>query len=229
MMSGMTSGYGEARVLRRLSLSIAKGQIVAVIGRNGMGKSTLLKSLMGFLPKTEGDVRILDRDVTRWPPNRIARLGVAYVAQEQALFPELTVEENIRLALPGSRVVTEALGIVETVFPFLLKKLRQRAGTLSGGEQKMLLVARSLSTGAKLLLIDEISEGLQPSVVERVASVLGRQCRDQGATTLLIEQNLPFALAVADSYAVLDGGEFVKTGSAHEPSATEHIANYLTV
>jgi urea transport system ATP-binding protein len=228
-MSGMTSGYGEASVLRRLSLSIAEGQLVAVIGRNGMGKSTLLKSLMGFLPKSEGKVHILDKDVTRWQPNRVARLGVAYVAQEQALFPELTVEENIRLALPGSRRVTDALGIVEDVFPFLLKKLRQRAGTLSGGEQKMLLVARSLSAGPKLLLIDEISEGLQPSVIERVASVLGHQCRGQGVTTLLIEQNLPFALAVADSYAVLDSGEFVKTGSAHELGAAERIADYLTV
>ncbi|MGA0563728.1 ABC transporter ATP-binding protein [Ancylobacter sp. VNQ12] len=227
-VDALSSGYAGAVVLREVSLSIAPGEILAVLGKNGMGKSTLLKAVMGFLPKMTGTVAIAGSEATRLSPHRVARLGVGYVAQEKALFQDMTVEENLRLAVRHPDFEA-ALAEVEASFPFLLQRLKQRAGTLSGGEQKMLLMARSLATGARLLLIDEITEGLQPSVIDRLAGVI-RNARDRhGTTMLLVEQHLPFALAVADRWAVLDRGEIAETGAASEADARERVLKHLSV
>lgn len=213
---------------REVSLAIGQGEILAVLGKNGMGKSTLLKAMMGFLPKMAGTVMIGGTEATRLQPHRVARLGVGYVAQEKALFQDLTVEENLRLAVRRPDF-DAALAEVEASFPFLLQRLKQRAGTLSGGEQKMLLMARSLATGAKLLLIDEITEGLQPSVIDRLAGVI-RSARDRhGTTMLLVEQHLPFALAVADRWAVLDRGEICESGACAEADSRERVLKHLSV
>jgi urea transport system ATP-binding protein len=227
-VKGLTSGYGEAAVLNTIDLDIASGQIFALLGKNGMGKSTLLKAIMGFLPKMSGQIEFDGKDVSATPPHRLARAGVGYVAQEQALFQDLTVEDNIRLSVRG-RPIAEALSEVELSFPILLQRLRQRAGTLSGGEQKMLLVARSLANGARLLLIDEISEGLQPSMVDRVASVLATLRTRKNTTMLLVEQNIQFATQVADSYAVLERGAIVTSGAASDPTASAQIARHMSV
>jgi urea transport system ATP-binding protein len=227
-VKGLTSGYGEAVVLNAIDLDIASGQIFALLGKNGMGKSTLLKAIMGFLPKMCGQIEFDGQDVSETPPYRLARAGVGYVAQEQALFQDLTVEDNIRLSVRG-RPIAEALSEVELSFPILLQRLGQRAGTLSGGEQKMLLVARSLANGARLLLIDEISEGLQPSMVDRVASVLATLRTRKNTTMLLVEQNIQFATQVADSYAVLERGAIVTSGAASDPTAFAQIARHMSV
>jgi urea transport system ATP-binding protein len=227
-VKGLTSGYGEAAVLNTIDLEIASGQIFALLGKNGMGKSTLLKAIMGFLPKMSGQIEFDGQDVSATPPHRLARAGVGYVAQEQALFQDLTVEENIRLGVRG-RSIAEALSEVELSFPIILQRFRQRAGTLSGGEQKMLLVARSLANGARLLLIDEISEGLQPSMVDRVASVLATLRTRKNTTMLLVEQNIQFATQVADSYAVLERGAIVTSGAASDPTASAQIAHHMSV
>jgi len=224
----LSSGYAGAVVVREVSLSIAAGEILAVLGKNGMGKSTLLKAVMGFLPRMGGTVLIGGGEATRLPPHRVARLGVGYVAQEKALFQDMTVEENLRLAVRRPDFEA-ALAEVEASFPFLLQRLKQRAGTLSGGEQKMLLMARSLATGAKLLLIDEITEGLQPSVIDRLAGVIRSARERHGTTMLLVEQHLPFALAVADRWAVLDRGEIAETGASSEPDARERVLKHLSV
>jgi branched-chain amino acid transport system ATP-binding protein len=224
----LSSGYAGAVVVREVSLSIASGEILAVLGKNGMGKSTLLKAVMGFLPRMGGTVLIGGGEATRLPPHRVARLGVGYVAQEKALFQDMTVEENLRLAVRRPDFEA-ALAEVEASFPFLLQRLKQRAGTLSGGEQKMLLMARSLATGAKLLLVDEITEGLQPSVIDRLAGVIRSARERHGTTMLLVEQHLPFALAVADRWAVLDRGEIAETGASSEPDARERVLKHLSV
>lgn len=224
----LSSGYAGAVVVREVSLSIAPGEILAVLGKNGMGKSTLLKAVMGFLPRIGGTVLIGGGEATRLPPHRVARLGVGYVAQEKALFQDMTVEENLRLAVRRPDFEA-ALAEAEASFPFLLQRLKQRAGTLSGGEQKMLLMARSLATGAKLLLVDEITEGLQPSVIDRLAGVIRSARERHGTTMLLVEQHLPFALAVADRWAVLDRGEIAETGASSEPDARERVLKHLSV
>ncbi|WP_018388830.1 ABC transporter ATP-binding protein [Ancylobacter sp. FA202] len=227
-VDNLSSGYAGAVVLREVSLAIAPGEILAVLGKNGMGKSTLLKAVMGFLPKMTGSVSIAGSEATRLSPHRVARLGVGYVAQEKALFQDMSVEENLRLAVRRPDF-DAALAEVEASFPFLLQRLKQRAGTLSGGEQKMLLMARSLATGAKLLLVDEITEGLQPSVIDRLAGVI-RSARDRhGTTMLLVEQHLPFALAVADRWAVLDRGEIAEMGTSTEPDSRARVLKHLSV
>ena len=226
-VTGLSGGYGEAVVLRSVDLELQQGEIFALLGKNGMGKSTLLKSIMGLLPKMGGRVLFEGRDVTATSAHLLARSGIGYVAQEKALFQDLTVEENIRLCV-RARSMQDAVADVGECFPFLLERLQQRAGTLSGGEQKMLLVARSIASGARLLLIDEISEGLQPSMVQRVGAVLTMLCRRR-CTTLLVEQNVAFARAVAGRYAVLDRGEIVDRGDTADRAADSRIAHYLHV
>jgi urea transport system ATP-binding protein len=227
-VEGLTSGYGEATVIRNVGLTIAPGEIVSLLGKNGMGKSTLLRTIMGYLRKQAGRVVSHGRDITDAQPYRVARLGIGYVAQEKALFQDLTVEENIRLAV-RDRPLAQARATVAEAFPFLADRLWQRAGTLSGGEQKMLLMARSLATGADLILIDEITEGLQPTMVERLASVI-RTARDKrGTSFLLVEQNLNFALATSNRYHVLQGGEIVASGVSRDAGAAASVAKYLSV
>jgi branched-chain amino acid transport system ATP-binding protein len=227
-VSGLTSGYGESIVIRDLSFELAAGETLAVLGKNGMGKSTLLRTIMGFLGKKAGLVAANGRDISAASPHRIAHLGVGYVAQEKALFQDLTVEENIRLAV-RTRRPADALDIAGEAFPFLRERLSQRAGTLSGGEQKMLLMARALATGAALVLVDEITEGLQPTMVARIGVVI-RQAREKfGTSFLLVEQHLAFALDLADRYLVLQGGEIVLSGNSRQPGAAGKITQYLSV
>jgi urea transport system ATP-binding protein len=210
-VKSLDTGYAEATVLHAVDFELQRGEIFGLLGKNGMGKSTLLKCIMGFLPKTAGQVELDGQDISTLPPHLIARAGIGYVAQERALFQDLTVEENIRLGV-RDRPIGVALGEIEASFPFLLERLAQRAGTLSGGEQKMLLIARSVANGSRLLLIDEISEGLQPTMIERVASILTSLVKQKGTAVLLVEQNIAFATRVALRYAVLERGEIVNRG-----------------
>lgn len=228
-VQGVTSGYGESVVLRDVSFTLPQGEVMAILGKNGMGKTTLLKTVMGFLPVLGGHIRIDGQDTTGLAPHRMARRHVAYSPQDQAIFQDLSVEENLRLGLPNDRRFAQELERVTAFFPFLAERRKQRAGTLSGGEQKMLLVARALLPRPRLLLIDEITEGLQPSVVQRLAGVLRQQISSLGVAILLIEQNLGFALSVADRYAVLTRGEIVASGRFGEPGAEASIHEHLAV
>jgi len=225
----LTSGYGEAMVLRDVSLDLPPGEVLAVLGKNGMGKSTLLKTVMGFLPARRGAIRIHGTDTTGLPPHRLSALRVAYSPQDQAIFQDLSVEENLRLGLRRDRGFADALAHVGAFFPFLMQRRRQTAGTLSGGEQKMLIMARALMARPRLMLVDEISEGLQPSVILRLAEVLRSEMKALDLTILLIEQNVQFALSVASRYAVLARGEITDTGLAREPGAEARIHDHLAV
>ncbi|MES1147907.1 MAG: ATP-binding cassette domain-containing protein, partial [Bradyrhizobium guangdongense] len=171
-IAGLSSGYGEASVVRDVSLDVRPGEIFALLGKNGMGKSTLLKSVMGFLPLHAGRVGLFGNDITGMPPHKVARREIAYTPQEQALFQDLTVEDNLRLGMRDDAAFDAGVKRIGQFFPVLPTRLKQRAGTLSGGEQKMLLVSRALMSKPRLMLVDEISEGLQPSVIERLAGVL---------------------------------------------------------
>ena len=228
-LARVRSGYGEALILREVDLDIRCGEIFVLLGKNGMGKSTLLKTVMGFLPVRAGRVRLFGEDITGQPPHRLARKAIAYTPQEQALFQDLSVEDNLRLALRDDKHLREGVKRIGAFFPFIPERLKQRAGTLSGGEQKMLLVARALMSRPKLMLIDEISEGLQPTVIERLAAVLRRERDDTQVSILLIEQNVKFALSVADRYAVLKLGEIVDRGSAGDRGAENSITDHLAV
>ncbi|WP_449117303.1 branched-chain amino acid ABC transporter ATP-binding protein [Pseudomonas viridiflava] len=228
-LNSVTSGYNASVVLRDMSFKVAAGEAVALLGKNGMGKTTLLKTIMGYLPKKQGTVQVNASDITRLSPHRVAQVGIAYAAQEKALFTELSIRDNLRMGLEKDALFDERFAAIESVFPVFKDRLKQYAGTLSGGEQKMLLVARALMMRPSIILLDEITEGLQPSVIDRIAVALLHERRLHGTTLLLIEQNVPFALKVADRYLVLKQGEIEEAGDARAPGATEAIFNHLRV
>lgn len=228
-LAGVSSGYGEAVVVRGVDLSVQPGEIFVLLGKNGMGKSTLLKTVMGFLPLRSGRVGFFGQDISGQAPHRIARAALAYTPQEQALFQDLTVEDNLLLALRDHSLLRPGIARIGEHFPFIPQRLRQKAGTLSGGEQKMLLVARALMTRPRLMLVDEITEGLQPSVIEKLAAVFRAEREHANTAIVLVEQHVSFALAVADRYAVLKLGEIVDQGAVSDPGAERSIVDQLSV
>lgn len=228
-LQDVTSGYKASVVLRKLSMAVSGGEAVALLGKNGMGKSTLLKTIMGYLPKKTGAIQVHGLDITRAPSHEIARAGIAYAPQEHALFQDLTIRDNLRLGLPKVSVFDERFAEIEPIFPVFKSRLKQYAGTLSGGEQKMLLVARALMMRPSVILLDEITEGLQPSVIDRLAQALLWERNRRGTTLLLVEQHVPFALEVADRYAILKQGEIVDYGDAKDEGAAESIFGHLRV
>ncbi|WP_102222637.1 ABC transporter ATP-binding protein [Acidimangrovimonas sediminis] len=213
-LDGVTSGYGAIDVLRGVSLDIREGEIFALMGKNGMGKTTLLKTILGAIRASAGRIRYEGAEITGAEPRALIAAGIGYAPQDQPLFQDLSIRDNLRLALPGDAHLPSALERVYGHFPFLADRLAQKAGTLSGGEQKMLIIARALMTEPRLLLIDEISEGLQPTVIARIAEALREERRSRGTTILLVEQNLDFALGIADRWAVLKLGTIDDAGPA---------------
>jgi branched-chain amino acid transport system ATP-binding protein len=228
-VAGLQGGYGESPVLHGVTLEVRRGEIFAILGKNGMGKTTLLKTMMGLLPARAGRVEFLGEDVSGWPAYRITRLGVSYVPQEKSIFQDLSVEENLRLALRNASDFADRLETVAAWFPILKSRHRQRAGTLSGGEQKMLLIGRALLSRPNLILVDEISEGLQPAMVTRVREVLAHERRQRDVTVVLVEQNVGFALALADRYAVLKVGAVVESGRAGDAGARARVEQHLVL
>ena len=218
-LANVSSGYGSSVTIQEVSLCVAPGEILALVGKNGMGKTSLLKTIMGFLPARRGSVRLHGKEVTGVLPHRKRRLGLAYAPQEQALFQDLTVRENLRLGLLYDAGFDQRLAKVAGWFPVLADRLHQRAGTLSGGEQKMLIVARGLLDAPSVMLLDEVTEGLQPSVVDRLSEVLATIRREQKTAMLVVEQHIPFVLGLANRFAVFKRGEIVETGPVDASSA----------
>jgi branched-chain amino acid transport system ATP-binding protein len=228
-VTGLSSGYGEATVLHNVTLSVGPGEIVALLGKNGMGKSTLLKTIMGYLPVQQGSISLFRHDMTGQPPHKIARQGVAYSPQNEAIFHDLTLRENLVLGMPDPRSFAPEFERICTIFPFMKDRLAQRAGTLSGGEQKMLILARALMARPSLILIDEISEGLQPTVIDRLGKALLEEREKTGVSIFLVEQHIQFALAVADRWAVMKLGEIDDAAASSVPGAALRIADHLAV
>ncbi len=221
------SGYGQSQVLKGISLELADGQVAALLGRNGAGKSTTVKTIMGLVPPRRGAVLLEGRRIDGLPPSRISRLGVAYVPEQRRIFSYLTVRENLSIAeRPQSAWSVARLC---EMFPRLAALMRQRAGTLSGGEQQMLAIARALATGPRLLLLDEHSQGLAPSIVDAVVDSIA-EMRSGGLSILLVEQNLEVALDLADSVYLIDQGNIVFSGSGRELRMRADLqARYLGV
>ena len=211
LVDDIHSYYGHSHVLQGVSLSLAKGSVVAVLGRNGVGKTTLVRTIIAFTPARRGRVLLDGRDVTRLPAYRIAQTGIALVPQGRRVFTSLTVRENLEIARGrsaggGSRgSVQLGFDALLDLFPRLRERLANRAATLSGGEQQMLAIARALVAGPRLLLMDEPTEGLSPYVVEEIRQLILR-LRQGGLSILLVEQNVEFAVGVADLVYVMDKG-----------------------
>ncbi len=215
-VENFSGGYGLTIVVRDVSFTLPQGAALAIVGRNGMGKTTLLRGLLGYLRTASGVLRMANTDTLGWPTFRIIRQGIAYAPQEESLFGDLTVEENLRGAGLGQARSSPRWTEMLEAFPRLAERLSQRAGTLSGGEQKMLLLARALLAEPKLLVLDEISGGLQPALVQHVCDVLRNERQQRGTTILMVEQNLDLSLAVADRVAVMKLGQLVRQCPAEE-------------
>jgi urea transport system ATP-binding protein len=227
-VEGLVSGYGTSEVIRDVSFALAESEVLAIVGKNGMGKTSLLKAVLGFLPAWRGSVKFAGRDVTRVPPHLKRRMGLVFVPQEHALFQDLTIRDNLRLGLLSDDDFEATLEHVGQWFPVLTQRLQQRAGTLSGGEQKMLIVARALVAKPVVLLLDEVTEGLQPSVVDRLSEVLTRFRQEIGTSMIVIEQHLPFALGIAHRYLVLKRGEIAESAGVDAHSAAR-IEAYMRI
>lgn len=207
----MSSGYGRTVIDRDIQLEVDYGKILCVLGRNGVGKSTLLKTIMGIVETFEGEIVFEGNRIKGLKPFQIANMGIAYAPQEAALFENLSVEQNLKVGFShkGSNF-NEIYEDAFRIFPILKERLKQEAGTLSGGEKKMLLMARAMIRSPKLIILDEITEGVQPSVIENISNAL-RTMNEKGVSVLLVEQNVEFALSVAHSYAVMNQGQIVIT------------------
>ena len=204
--------YGESEVLHGLDFTVAPNEIVAIMGRNGMGKTTLMKSLMGIVPARSGAIRIGDSEITGLKSYERVAKGVAYVPQGRMIFPTMTVQENIEtgLSVHGGRSVP---GDLYELFPVLLEMKGRRGGNLSGGQQQQLAIARALATKPKVLLLDEPTEGIQPSIIREMARTLRRIRDEKGLSIIVSEQVLSFALDIADRVLVIENGEIVHEDS----------------
>ena len=209
--------YGESHVLHGVTLSIPAGEVVTLLGRNGAGKTTTLRSIMGIVPRAEGSIRLQGKELVGLAPFRIGRLGIGFVPEERGIFASLDVEENLLLppqVQPGGLSVAE----IFELFPNLKERLRSQGTRLSGGEQQMLAIARILRTGARLLLLDEPTEGLAPVIIQQIGRVI-RTLKEKGFTVLLVEQNFRFAATLADRHYVMEDGQVVDMIPNHQLEA----------
>jgi len=207
VVRGLNAWYGESHILHGVDFDIARGEVVTLLGRNGAGKTTTLKSIMGIVPRREGSVVFENQETIRLPSNRIARRGIAWCPEERAIFASLDVEENLLLPPMIGEGGLPVAQILE-LFPNLRERLHSPGTKLSGGEQQMLAIGRILRTGARLLLLDEPTEGLAPVIVQQIGRTIG-ELKRRGFTILLVEQNFRFAATVADRHYVMEHGRVV--------------------
>lgn len=228
-IEGLHAHYGASHILQGVDLVVPRGRIGAVLGRNGVGKTTTVRSIMGLVPPTSGRVLLDGKDIAGWPPHLIARAGVAYVPEGRLIFPDLSVLENIRV---GERKPAKAWPVERLLelFPSLRERIGNRGSQLSGGEQQMLAIARALVSDPKVVLLDEPSQGLAPLVVRELAAVIRRLCQE-GVTILLIEQNMKLAEAVADELHIMVKGRMVyaATPEIFQAEEAEIRSRYLAV
>jgi urea transport system ATP-binding protein len=229
---GLWAGYGGKPVLQGIDLTIRRGEIVAVIGRNGVGKSTLMKSLIGLLPSFKGDVTFAGADISKVPAHKRARLGIGYVPQGRDVFPRMTVEENLKVGAsiaPGARIDRAIFDEIYRYFPILAERRDQRAGTLSGGQQQQLAIGRVLVGRPSLILLDEPSEGIQPSIVQDIARIAVELNRTSGVAIGFVEQNIDMIRAMAQRCYVMDKGRITAELTPQMLNDRETVRRYLAV
>jgi urea transport system ATP-binding protein len=219
VVDSLNQYYGGSHILRGVGFEAKLGEVTVVLGRNGVGKTTLLKSLMGVVPVKSGSIKLDGADITRATPYDRARLGIGYVPQGREVFGRLTVEDNLRMGLatkPGGTPIPPELF---ELFPVLKQMLARRGGDLSGGQQQQLAIARALATGPKLLILDEPTEGIQPSIIKDIGRVIRMLADRKTMAIVLVEQYYDFAAGLADQYLVMERGEVVARGRGHEMEA----------
>lgn len=219
--------YGQSRVIHGVSFTVRENETLAIMGRNGMGKTTLFKSLIGALPNSDGSINLNDKDLTACESHQRVSEGIAYVPQGRMIFPNLTVEENIRtgMAVRGSKRIPED---IYALFPVLFEMRRRKGGNLSGGQQQQLAIARALVTDPKVLLLDEPTEGIQPSIIKDIAKVLNEIRKLRKIAIVVSEQVLSFTMEVADRLIVMEKGQFIHE-DLKENVDTAQISRYLSV
>ena len=225
-VTNLKVSYGQSEVIRGLNFTVPKNETLAIMGRNGMGKTTLFKSLIGILPSTDGEISVDGTDVTNKDSYLRVANGIAYVPQGRMIFPNLTVLENIETGME----VSKQKNVPEDIFALfpVLWEMRKRKGALSGGQQQQLAIARALVTNPKVLLLDEPTEGIQPSIIKDIAKILNEIKKLREITIIVSEQVLSFTMSIADRIIVIDKGEFVHEDRRSEVDA-EKIAKYLSV
>jgi urea transport system ATP-binding protein len=211
-VSNLNQYYGGSHILRNLSFEVPLGKVTTLLGRNGVGKTTLLKTLMGLVPAASGSITFGDADITRMPSYRRVAQGIGYVPQGREIFPRLTVEENLQMGL-ATRPRSDAVPLrIFEMFPVLNTMLRRRGGDLSGGQQQQLAIGRALAMGPKLLILDEPTEGIQPSIIKDIERAIRSLAQTGEMAILLVEQYYDFARSLADQYLVMERGEIVMQG-----------------
>ena len=226
-IDNLSVAYGESLILRDVSLEVGPSQVVCLMGRNGVGKTTLLKSIMGLLRPRSGRIQFLGTDITRASPDRRARAGIGYVPQGREIFPQLSVLENLKVGMMANpNKPTEVPPEVFEYFPMLHEFLDRKGGVLSGGQQQQLAIARALVANPKLLILDEPTEGIQPSIIALIGQVLEKLKKAGGMSVLLVEQYFEFALKLADRYYVMEKGAIALSGDSAEMDK-EAIKPYL--
>ncbi|STQ76063.1 urea ABC transporter ATP-binding subunit UrtE [Grimontia hollisae] len=228
-VNGLNQRYGESQTLWDLSINAPKGQCTVVMGRNGVGKTTLLQSIMGLLNIDNGEILMEGNDLASRRAEERPRVGVGYVPQGRQIFPRLTVEENLEIGLPIRRKNDRKIpDYIYELFPVLAEMKRRFGGDLSGGQQQQLAIARALVIDPKLLLLDEPTEGIQPNIVQEIGDIICKLNQELGLTVILVEQKLPFARKIGDRFCLLDRGRNVASGGMDELSE-DLIRQYLTV
>ena len=228
-ISGLNQFYGESHTLWDLDVEIPQGQCTCVMGRNGVGKTTLMQCIMGLLPLRSGSLSYQGQDLARLTAERRAPLGIGYVPQGRQIFPLLTVEENLRIGLAARPDRAKQIpDYIFELFPVLKEMLGRRGGDLSGGQQQQLAIGRALVIDPKLLILDEPTEGIQPNIVQEIGDIIRRLMTDLNLTVILVEQKLPFARRVADRFIILDRGRLMANGAMPDLSE-ELVKQYLTV
>lgn len=216
----MSSFYGESRVIDKLDFEVEPGRVVCLIGRNGVGKSTTLKSIMGLVKVPEGRILFDGKDISKLPTYERVKLGIGYVPQGRDIFPQMTVQENLELGLQPIGGKGEIPQYLYELFPILPKFAKRKGGDLSGGQQQQLAIARALAANPKILILDEPTEGIQPSIIQDIGAAI-RKINEMGITVLIVEQYLEFVLGISDDIYVMEHGEIVLKGKTSELSAEE--------
>jgi urea transport system ATP-binding protein len=229
-VAGLYAGYGSTPVLQGIDLTVGPGEIVGVIGRNGVGKTTMMRALIGLIRASAGSIRFGDLQLAGELPERRAQAGIGYIPQGREVFPHMTVEENLRVGeMVGVRTGKKLYQMVYELFPVLADRRRQRAGTMSGGQQQQLAIGRAIVGHPDLLLLDEPSEGIQPSIVADIAHILRRINRELGTTILFVEQNLDMIVTLSQRCYVMDKGRIVAERHREALQNRERIARDLQI